>query len=149
MAIKKRRAKKGDGLFSVAFWQFMAFVMLVLVIWLNEVIDIAALWFGGSSGEPDIFRGCVLTVATMVTAIVTVGHTYVQQKQIIRGLLTVCAECRKIRVADEVWEQLDEYISEHSLALISHGLCPRCFEKACEEIGCLAGGASADKGPAA
>jgi hypothetical protein len=73
-------------------------------------------------------------VAVAIVAIITVGHTYVQQKQIIRGLLTVCAQCRKIRMDTEVWEQLDQYISDHSLALISHGLCPHCFEQMQKEI---------------
>lgn len=135
----KHRKSRGDGLFSVAVWQFLAFVMLLLLIWFNELTDIAALWFGGTPAEPNLFRGCVLTIAVIVVAIVTVGHTYVQQKQIIRGLLTVCAECRKIRIQNEMWEQLDEYISDHSLALISHGLCPHCFEKAQKEIEKMSG----------
>lgn len=112
----------------------MCFVILVLVVWLNEMIDISSLWFGGPASEMNVFRGCMLSVVASVVGIVTVGHTYLQQKRIIRGLLTVCAECRKIRVQEEVWEQLDEYISDHSLALISHGICPHCFEKKQEEI---------------
>ena len=123
-----------DGLFTIAFWQFMAFILLILFVWLNEVVDIAALWFGAEPGQPNFFRGCVLTVMVFVVAVVTVGHTYMQQKQVIKGLLTVCADCRKIRVNNEMWEQLDQYISDHSLALISHGLCPHCFEKAQQEI---------------
>jgi len=126
--------QKGDGLAMVAFWQFMAFVMLVLLIWINEVMDLSALWFGTAASEYNVFRGCVLTAVIIVMAVITVGHTYVQQKQIIRGLLTVCAGCRKIRLDDEMWEQLDQYISDHSLALISHGLCPACFEQMQKEI---------------
>lgn len=128
------RKRKRDGLFSVAFWQLMAFLMLILLIWSNEVLDLTALWFGGKASPPNIYRGCVLTIGTIVAAIVTVGHTYVQQRQIISGLLTVCSSCRKIRVDEHVWEQLDDYVSEHSVAVISHGLCPLCFERMNEEI---------------
>lgn len=128
------RHKKKDGLFTIAFWQFMAFILLILCIWLNEILDVAMLWFGVAPSQPNFFRGCVLTAMTFVVAVVTVGHTYMQQKRVIRGLLTVCADCRKIRVNNEMWEQLDQYISDHSLALISHGLCPHCFEKAQQEI---------------
>lgn len=137
MRRKSESGRKGDGLTLVAFWQFMAFMMLILVIWLNEMIDIPKLWFGGVESPFNVFRGCVLTVAVAIVAIITVGHTYVQQKQIIRGLLTVCAQCRKIRMDTEVWEQLDQYISDHSLALISHGLCPHCFEEMQKEIAAM------------
>jgi hypothetical protein len=118
----------------IAFWQLMAFAMLILLIWLNEIMDLAALWFGTAPGNPDIFRGSVLTIAAIVVAIVAVGHAYVQQKQIIRGLLTFCSQCHKIRVDEKVWERVDDYITEHSLALISHGLCPHCYEAMKEEV---------------
>jgi hypothetical protein len=134
MKMFHRRHNKGDGLAMVALWQFMAFMMFILMIWLNEVMDLSALWFGNAPSEFNMFRGCVLTTMAIIMAIITVGHTYVQQKQIIRGLLTVCAECRKIRMDEEVWEQLDQYITDHSLALISHGLCPHCFERMQKEI---------------
>lgn len=124
----------GDGLVGVAFWQLLTFIMLVLLIWLNEIMDLAALWFGSAPAPMNVFRGCVMTIGTIVVAIVTIGHTYLQQKQIISGLLTVCASCRRIRVDQELWEQLDEYISEHSVALISHGICPKCFDEMQREI---------------
>jgi hypothetical protein len=135
MEMVHRHKTKGDGLAMVALWQFMVFMMFILMIWLNEIMDLSALWFGTAPSEFNAFRGCVLTATALIMAIITVGHTYVQQKQIIRGLLTVCAECRKIRMDEEVWEQLDQYISDHSLALISHGLCPSCFARMQKEIG--------------
>ena len=125
---------KRDGFARVAFWQFMAFLMLLLLIWVNEFLDLSALWFDTPARPPDWFRAWALTIGTVVAAIIAVGHTYEQQRRVIRGLLTVCAECHRIRVAHEVWEQIDEYISEHSLALITHGLCPECFERMKGEI---------------
>lgn len=123
-----------DGLVGVAFWQFMTFIMLILLVWLNELMDLASLWFGVSPSPPSVFRGCVISIGTIVVALVTVGHTYVQQKQIISGLLTVCSSCRRIRVDEKLWEQLDDYIADHSVALISHGICPLCFEAMKQEL---------------
>lgn len=131
---KKRRHPKGDGLAWIAFWQLMAFLILILLIWVNETMDLASLWFGGKPGHPDVFRGCVLTIASLLVAVVAVGHAYTQQKRIIKGLLTLCSHCHKIRVNDEMWERVDDYITEHSLALISHGLCPHCFEEMKGEV---------------
>ena len=114
------RVKK-DALARVAFWQIAGFVMLVLLFWADQVLDLSSLWFDTAPQPFNLFRGCAATIGIIVVAIVSVGNTYVQQKRIISGLLTVCAECRKIRITNDLWEHLDEFISDHSVALISHG----------------------------
>lgn len=43
----------------------------------------------------------------------------------LRGLLRVCAWCRKIHTGDE-WQQLEQYVREHSHAEFTHGICPEC-----------------------
>jgi hypothetical protein len=123
-----------ESLVSIAFWQFMAFLMLLLLIWVNEILDLTALWFGTPPNDPNFFRASVLTVGVIVTAIIAVGHAYEQQKRIIKGLLTVCSYCHKITIDREAWSQMDEYVSMHSLARISHGICPDCFERVREAI---------------
>jgi diguanylate cyclase len=47
----------------------------------------------------------------------------------LEGVIPICGICKKIRDDKESWQQLEEYISEHSEALFSHGLCPECYEK--------------------
>ena len=133
-AHKHYRQRKKDGLFKVAFWQLMSFLILILVVWVNEVLDVTSLWFNTPESAPNLYRGCMFTICIIGVAIVAVGHTYMQQKRIISGLLVVCSSCRKIRVDEHLWEQLDEYVSEHSLAAISHGICPACFEQISKEI---------------
>jgi DNA-binding response OmpR family regulator len=45
----------------------------------------------------------------------------------LRGLLPMCSYCKKIRVDDTYWQQLEGYITEHSDAQFSHGICPECY----------------------
>lgn len=52
----------------------------------------------------------------------------------LNGLLPICASCKKIRNDDGYWEQLEEYLQEHSEAAFSHGLCPDCAAKLYPEI---------------
>lgn len=52
----------------------------------------------------------------------------------LQGILPICSSCKKIRDDNGYWKQLEAYISEHSEALFSHGLCPACAEKAMKEI---------------
>ncbi len=47
----------------------------------------------------------------------------------LSGLLPICASCKKIRDDRGYWNQIEKYISEHSEATFSHGLCPDCAEK--------------------
>ena len=47
----------------------------------------------------------------------------------LRGLLPICASCKKIRDDKGYWNQIETYIATHSEAEFSHGLCPACVQK--------------------
>ncbi len=47
----------------------------------------------------------------------------------LRGLLPICAWCKKIRDDKGYWEQVETYIEHHSDALFTHGICPECLNK--------------------
>ena len=47
----------------------------------------------------------------------------------LQGLLPMCSYCKRIRDDRNYWQQLETYLSEHSEAVFSHGLCPECLEK--------------------
>ena len=47
----------------------------------------------------------------------------------LQGLLPICCYCKKIRDDQNYWQQVEGYISKHSEAQFSHGVCPDCFEK--------------------
>ena len=44
----------------------------------------------------------------------------------LQGMLPICSYCKKIRNDENSWEQLESYITEHSHATFSHGICPDC-----------------------
>ena len=47
----------------------------------------------------------------------------------LQGMLPICSICKKIRDDKGFWNQIESYISEHSEAKFSHGLCPECVKK--------------------
>jgi hypothetical protein len=49
--------------------------------------------------------------------------------RVLRGLIPICASCKSIRDDQGYWSQLEEYISRHSAATFSHGICPACMDK--------------------
>jgi ABC-type multidrug transport system fused ATPase/permease subunit len=52
----------------------------------------------------------------------------------LEGIIPICMHCKKIRDDMESWQQLELYISSHTEARFSHGICPECFEKQMIEI---------------
>jgi len=48
----------------------------------------------------------------------------------LAGLLPICAHCKKIRDEEGDWHQVEAYISQHSDAEFTHGICPQCFKVA-------------------
>lgn len=48
----------------------------------------------------------------------------------LAGLLPICACCKRIRDDHGYWQQVEAYISEHSDAVFTHGICPECFKEA-------------------
>jgi len=47
----------------------------------------------------------------------------------LRGLLPICASCKKIRDKKGYWEKVEKYIEEHSDVDFTHGICPDCAVK--------------------
>ncbi len=47
----------------------------------------------------------------------------------LTGILPICSYCKQIRNDEGYWQQVEEYISEHSQAIFSHGVCPICYKK--------------------
>lgn len=125
----KEKRRKRDIFVSVALWQFIVFIMLICLVWASEVLNLPALYFGGTEQPLDIFRPFVLSAGVIVCAIITVGNTYMQQRHVIKGMLMVCSSCQKIRIKQDVWEGMDYYLSKHSMVVLSHGFCPDCYNK--------------------
>ncbi|MDK9707415.1 MAG: cache domain-containing protein [Desulforhopalus sp.] len=74
-----------------------------------------------------------------ITSLLGIARDITQRKQIERereealslvkkleGIVPICMYCKKIRTEQDSWQQLEQYISDHSEARFSHGMCPEC-----------------------
>lgn len=52
----------------------------------------------------------------------------------LEGIIPICSYCKKIRDDEKSWHQMENYISNHSEAKFSHGICPECYERELLEI---------------
>ena len=55
-------------------------------------------------------------------------ETYNKLKK-LSGLIPICSHCKKIRDDSGYWNQVEKYISDHSDAVFSHGICPDCMRE--------------------
>ena len=47
----------------------------------------------------------------------------------LKGIVPICTSCKKIRNDSGYWQQVEEYVKEHTEAEFSHGICPGCQKK--------------------
>lgn len=68
--------------------------------------------------EADILRARIRVAERIL-------HLY-EELDRLRGLIPICAYCKKIRNRQGIWQQMEVYISEHSHAMFSHTICSEC-----------------------
>ena len=123
---------KNKTLRLVVISQLAVMFLFIAMTICNEVFDLPHLFFGDMptsfaqrTGEV-IIELAILTII-MIIEIVLIKNLY-QRIRILEGFLPICANCKKIR-HKESWDQIEKYISDHSLAKFSHSICPDCMKK--------------------
>ena len=53
----------------------------------------------------------------------------------LRGMLPICAACKKIRNDSGYWEEVELYVKKHSDAEFTHGICPDCEQRLYGDLG--------------
>lgn len=57
------------------------------------------------------------------------------QVRTLSGFLPLCMYCKKVRDDQGYWARVETYITEHTDALVSHGMCPDCMKRLMEAEG--------------
>jgi DNA-binding response OmpR family regulator len=48
--------------------------------------------------------------------------------KVLQRLVPICSYCKKIRDDKNYWQQVDHYMSQHTEARFTHGICPDCMD---------------------
>jgi len=51
-----------------------------------------------------------------------------RELRVLRGLVPICASCKRIRYGVDQWQSVEQYVTDHSEAQFTHTLCPACYE---------------------
>ncbi len=116
--------------------EVMAFLCIVALIWLDEVIDIPHLLLGADPTPMNWREALSESVITAIVAMVIIGYTkrLLQKVNILEGLLPICASCKRIRDCQGDWHQMEAYIRDRSEAEFTHSVCPDCRDKLYAEL---------------
>lgn len=91
------------------------------------------------NATPDVRGGTIYSVARDITErkraddererLVQELRSALAEVRTLRAILPICSYCKKIRDDDNYWQSVEAYISRHTDATFSHGICPPCFER--------------------
>ncbi|MEI6205988.1 MAG: cache domain-containing protein [Desulfuromonadales bacterium] len=83
--------------------------------------------------EANLALNRALTEQKLLTETVTLQkeeiEATVSRMKHLEGIISICMHCKKIRNEHESWDQLEMYISQHTDAMFSHGVCPECVKE--------------------
>jgi hypothetical protein len=116
----------------IFIWQVVILSIFLALTFANEVLDLPHLVLGDQATTWSQRSGEICMELFFFTAAIALEvflfTRLTRRIRILEGFLHICAGCKRIQVQDR-WEQLEKYISEHSLAEFSHSLCPECMKK--------------------
>lgn len=114
----------------IIIYDIVGFSVVIIVIWLNELVDMPHLIFGAEATPANIREVTVetLIVIFLGTGVTTITWSLLKRIKYLEGFLPVCSFCNRIRI-NQTWIPIVDYITDHSAAQFSHGCCPECAEK--------------------
>ncbi len=56
-------------------------------------------------------------------------NDYLSEIQTLRGLIPICANCKKVRDEKGFWNSVEEYFANHAGAQFTHSICEDCFKE--------------------
>jgi PAS domain S-box-containing protein len=85
-------------------------------------------YFDSAGGFAGYIGSCV-DVTETVAAEAALERARLAELKVLKGLLPICAWCKKVRADEGYWQQVEVYVRERTDAVFSHGICPDCATK--------------------
>ncbi|MCK4658829.1 MAG: hypothetical protein KAV82_04840 [Phycisphaerae bacterium] len=115
---------------KILLFEGVGFALVIALLWLDELLDLPHKLLGAPPTPVNWQEGIFESVMGLALATGVLLWTYRALARIhyLEGFLHVCMFCKRIHLDDE-WIPIEEYISDRSEAVFSHGLCPDCKKK--------------------
>lgn len=128
--------KNRGGIPQFAIFEITGFLLVVLVIWLDEVVDLPYLLFHAPRTLVRYPEALLETILILIIGAGVVSSTLWLSGRVkqLESYIVMCAWCRKIKTDDGRWVTIEEYIWERDEREITHGLCETCAREQIELI---------------
>jgi hypothetical protein len=112
----------------ILVFQAIAFVSIIVLVWLNEVCDLPYRLLGAPKTPINWKESLENSIVLIALWFLIYNHTkrLIRKIHQLEELLHVCAHCGRVRM-EEKWMPFDEYLAATGQINISHGLCPECI----------------------
>ncbi len=107
-------------------------VLMLVGMWLIRPIFVA---LARSEGQQREMASRLAALSQGQEALIADLRKALGSIKTLKGMLPICASCKKVRDDEGYWRQIEAYLTEHSEAEFTHGICPECYRKLYPEPG--------------
>ena len=133
---EKREKQKDKNVISwIITLEIAGFILVLIVIWLDELADLPHLMFGEPMTPARIGEALLESVSVLLVCASVIISTILLFRRIrkLESYIVMCAWCRKVKLESQ-WITVEEYLNGKEGVVTSHGLCESCAEKRVVEI---------------
>ncbi len=114
----------------VLVWELAGFAAIIALSWLDELIGLPYLLFGGAPHHPDFRESSIESVVVIhvATPILLLSRRLLSRLFYLEKFLKVCAWCKRVDAGGR-WVSMDRYLEAGFEQKTTHGMCPDCYAK--------------------
>jgi PAS domain S-box-containing protein len=90
--------------------------------------------FYNDKGEFLGYIGSCLDIDDAVKAEQMLKQKTLEEIERLQKLIPICMYCKKVRIDEVFWKNVEDYLYEHKIAIFTHGICEECRKKVEEEF---------------
>lgn len=116
---------------KILLYEGLGFAVLIVLIWANELLDIPYLILGSPPTKVNLREAFFESICILIMACMVLGLTqqFVKHIKYLEGFIVVCAFCKKVRVAEDTWVPIEQFVRDRAEVEFSHSFCPSCGEE--------------------
>ena len=105
----------------------VGFLLILAIIWMDEVLDLPHLLFGTTHMPVRWSEGVLESLLTLAvgTAVVLITYRAFRRIDYLESLIVMCAWCRRVRSGTE-WVSVEAFLQRQHQSHTSHGICETC-----------------------
>jgi hypothetical protein len=107
----------------------IGFLLIVAIIWMDELFDLPHLMFGAARTPVRWGEGFIESLLTIAVgaAVVAISYRAFRRIEYLESLIVMCAWCRRVRSGNE-WLSVEYFLERQHQSRTSHGICESCAE---------------------